>query len=63
VELLFYVLPLIFPDTKEGLIATVISSAIGIILAALLLYGAHNVSSENNRTDYVYIKVIQYVLI
>jgi hypothetical protein len=62
-ELLFYLLPLIFPGTKEGLIATVTSSAIGIILVALLLYGAHNVSSENNRTDYVYIKVLQYVLI
>jgi len=56
-------LPLIFPDTKEGLIATVTSSAIGILLAALLLYGAHTVSSEYNRTDYVYLKVIQYVLI
>jgi hypothetical protein len=48
---------------KEVLIVSVVSAAIGIILMALLLYGAHNVSSENNRTDYVYIKVIQYVLI
>jgi len=63
VELLFYLLPRIFPDTKEALIAVVISSAIGILLMALLLYGAHNVSSENNRTDYVYVKVIQCVLI
>jgi hypothetical protein len=60
VELLFYVLPLIFPDI---LITTVILSAIGILLAALLLYGTHNVSSENNGMDYVYIKLIQYVLI
>jgi len=56
-------LPLIFPDTKEALIATVISAAIGILLTALLLYGAHNVSSENNGMDYVYIKFIQCVLI
>jgi hypothetical protein len=61
--LLFYVLPLIFPDTKEGLIASVILSAVGILLGVLLLYGAHRVSSENNRMDYVRIKVIQYVLI
>jgi hypothetical protein len=63
VGLLFYLLPLIFPETKEVLITAVISSAIGILIAALLLYGAHNVSSENNRMDYIYIKVIQYVLI
>jgi hypothetical protein len=48
---------------KIAMISTVVSSAIGILLLGLLLYGAHNVSSENSRMDYVYIKVIQYVLI
>jgi hypothetical protein len=48
---------------KEVLIGTVVTAAIGIILMALLLYGAHTVSSENNRMDYVYINVIQFVLI
>jgi hypothetical protein len=56
-------LPLIFPDTKEILIGELVAAAIGILLVSLLLYGAHNVSSENNRTDYIYIIVIQYVLI
>jgi hypothetical protein len=57
VELLFYVLPLTFSDTKGGMIAMVASSAIEILLAALLLYGAHNVSSENNRMDCVHIRL------
>jgi hypothetical protein len=56
-------LPLVFPDTKEVLIAEVVSAAMGIIVTGLLLYGAHNVSSVNNRTDYIDIKFMQYVLI
>jgi len=63
VELLFYLLPFIFPGIKIVMISAVVLSAVGILLTGLLLYGAHNVSSENNRMDYVYIKVIQYVLI
>jgi hypothetical protein len=55
-------LPLIFPGIKEAWIAIMVSGFIGIILVGLLLYGAHTVSSVNNKTDYVYIKVIQYVL-
>jgi hypothetical protein len=61
--MLFYLLPLIFPDAKEVLITELVTSAMGIVFMALLLYGAHNVSSENNRMDYVYIIVVQYVLI
>jgi hypothetical protein len=41
----------------------VVSAVVRIIITSLLLYGAHNVSSENNRMDYVCIIVIHYVLI
>jgi len=63
VEVLFYLLPRIFPDVMGIMTGIVVSSAIAILLVALLLYGAHNVSSENNMMDYVYIKVTHCVLI
>ena len=62
-EVLFYLLPRIFPDFMGIMTVIVVSSAIAILLVALLLYGAHNVSSENNMMDYVYIKVTHCVLI
>jgi hypothetical protein len=63
VEFLFYLLPFIFPGMKILMVSTVVASAIFVLLTGLLLYGAHTVSSENNRMDYVYIDVIWYVLI
>ena len=67
VELLFFLLPLIFPDMAEVFVIVmtvmVVSAVVRIIITSLLLYGAHNVSSENNRMDYVCIIVIHYVLI
>ena len=62
-EVLFYLLPRIFPDFMGIMTVIVVSSAITILLVALLLYGAHKVSSENNMMDYVYIKVTHCVLI
>jgi len=63
VQLLFYLLPLIFPDTEAVFIAEVVLVTMSVIVTGLLLYGAHNVSSVNNRTDYIDIKFMQYVLI
>jgi hypothetical protein len=63
VEFLFYLFLLIFPDTPAFLSSALIVSAIGVLVSGLLLYGAHNVSSESNRMNYFYMIFIQHVLI
>jgi hypothetical protein len=63
VEFLFYLFPLIFPEAQAGTIVILTSVVEGVLTGGLLLYGAHKVSSANNRTDYVYMIVIQQVLI